>query len=123
MGTADMIAQMADRCYLEKCRDRLFPEFVDGGLAARDGNDRRTSLQFTSATDLVVKTPIFYREAMARLDDQLGRAYRYAETHFGGPNLYLEAIERNVEFATEIAKQHDLSLLRRSPPHMDQKNS
>src|SRR5271170_7900773 len=23
LGTADMIAQMADRCYLEKCRDRL----------------------------------------------------------------------------------------------------
>ena len=24
LGTADMIAQMADRCYLEKCRDRLY---------------------------------------------------------------------------------------------------
>ena len=32
LGTADIIAQMSDRCYLEKCRDRLFPEFV---LAAR----------------------------------------------------------------------------------------
>src|SRR5271157_6018874 len=28
LGTADLIAQMADRCYLEKCRDRLYPEFV-----------------------------------------------------------------------------------------------
>ena len=27
LGTADMITQMADRCYLEKCRDRLYPEF------------------------------------------------------------------------------------------------
>lgn len=25
VGTADMMAQMADRCYLEKCRDRLYP--------------------------------------------------------------------------------------------------
>ncbi len=25
LGTADLIAQMADRCYLEKCRDRLYP--------------------------------------------------------------------------------------------------
>ena len=33
LGTADMIAQMADRCYLEKCRDRLYPEFVLGGVA------------------------------------------------------------------------------------------
>src|SRR4051812_13517548 len=27
LGSADIIAQMADRCYLEKCRDRLYPEF------------------------------------------------------------------------------------------------
>lgn len=123
LGTADIIAQMADRCYLEKCRDRLFPEFVDGGLAARDENDRRASVQFKSATDLVVKTPSFYRSAMTRLDDQLGRVYRYAETHFGGPNLYLEAIERNIKFATEVSRQRDLSLLRRSPPRIDEKSS
>jgi len=34
IGTADMIAQMADRCYLEKCRDRLYAEFVLGGVTA-----------------------------------------------------------------------------------------
>ena len=28
LGTADILAQMSDRCYLEKCRDRLYPEFV-----------------------------------------------------------------------------------------------
>ena len=33
LGTADMIAQMADRCYLEKCRDRLYADFVLGGVA------------------------------------------------------------------------------------------
>src|SRR5262245_44437963 len=37
VGTADMIAQMADRCYLEKCRDRLYPEFVLGGVAVSRG--------------------------------------------------------------------------------------
>src|ERR1700691_2881120 len=36
-GPADLIAQMADRCYLEKCRDRLYPEFVLGGVAAAAG--------------------------------------------------------------------------------------
>src|SRR5436305_372085 len=35
LGTADIIAQMSDRCYLEKCRDRLYPEFVTGGIARR----------------------------------------------------------------------------------------
>ena len=39
LGTADLIAQMADRCYLEKCRDRLYPEFVLGGIAAAPGSD------------------------------------------------------------------------------------
>ena len=34
LGTADMIAQIADRCYLEKCRDRLYAEFVLGGRRA-----------------------------------------------------------------------------------------
>src|SRR5208282_1094544 len=32
LGSADIIAQMSDRCYLEKCRDRLYPEFVAGGI-------------------------------------------------------------------------------------------
>jgi hypothetical protein len=37
LGSADLLAQMADRCYLEKCYDRLYPELVRGGrrLAAQ----------------------------------------------------------------------------------------
>ena len=117
LGTADIIAQMSDRCYLEKCRDRLFPEFVAGGLAARDKTDQRAGVQFTSAEDLVVKTPGFYNAAMDRLNNQLGGVYHFAETHFKGRNLYIEAMEGNVRFAIEVGKLGDLSLLRRlSPP-------
>ena len=46
LGTADMTAQMADRCYLEKCRDRLYPEFVLGGVAlptSAEGYRRRST--------------------------------------------------------------------------------
>ena len=35
LGTADLNAKMSDRCYLEKCLDRLYPKFVLDGLAAR----------------------------------------------------------------------------------------
>ena len=63
-----------------------------------------------------MKTPGFYRTAMDRLNNQLGGAYRFAETHFNGRNLYIETIERNIRFATEVGKQRDLSLLRRVPP-------
>src|SRR5258706_15244735 len=94
LGTADIIAQMSDRCYLEKCRDRLFPEFVEGGLAARDETDHRAGVQFKSAEELVVRTPGFYRKAMDRLDKHLGGAHRLSETPFKSPNLYIETIER-----------------------------
>jgi hypothetical protein len=116
LGTADIIAQMSDRCYLEKCRDRLFLEFVAGGLAARDETDKRAGVQFKSAEELVVKTPGFYATAMDRLNNQLGGVYRFAATHFKGRNLYIETIEKNVRFATEVGKLGDLSLLRRMPP-------
>jgi hypothetical protein len=117
LGTADIIAQMADRCYLEKCRDRLYPEFVEGGLAARDDTDHRAGVMFRSAEDLVNKTPKFYETATVRLNDHLGSAYGYADKHFGGQNLYLDEITKNIDYAVEVAEQHDLSLLRRTPPH------
>jgi len=120
LGTADIIAQMADRCYLEKCRDRLYPEFVEGGLAARNDDDRRAGVVFTSAEDLVTKTPRFYKTATVRLNDHLGSAYGYANKHFGGQNLYLKEIDKNVQYAVEVAEQHDLSLVRRTPPQPDE---
>ncbi len=82
LGTADIIAQMADRCYLEKCRDRLYPEFVLGGLAKKKLPGGRTQILFRSGDDLVRKTPGFYMNAAKRLDLQLARAYEYAERHF-----------------------------------------
>ncbi|HEV8261928.1 MAG TPA: HD domain-containing protein [Burkholderiales bacterium] len=116
LGTADIIAQMADRCYLEKCRDRLYPEFVEGGLAARDDADHRAGVMFKSAEDLVTKTPKFYKTATTRLNNDLGSAYAYADKHFGGQNLYLDEITKNIDYAVEVAEQRDLSLLRRTPP-------
>ncbi len=116
LGTADIIAQMADRCYLEKCRDRLYPEFVEGGLAARDEADQRASVMFRSVGELMVKTPHFYKTATARLNDQLGSAHGYVGKHFGGQNLYFDEIDKNMQYASAVARQGDLSLLRREPP-------
>ena len=116
LGTADIIAQMADRCYLEKCRDRLYPEFVEGGLAARDDGDRRTGVMFRSVEDLMQKTPHFYKTATVRLNDQLGSAHGYVEKHFGGQNPYFEEIDKNMQYASAVAERHDLTLLRREPP-------
>ena len=116
LGTADIIAQMADRCYLEKCRDRLYPEFVEGGLAARHLSDERDGVLFSSVEDMMQKTPNFYKTASVRLNEQLGSAHDYAGKHFGGQNLYFDEINKNMQYASAVAERHDLSLLRREPP-------
>jgi hypothetical protein len=115
LGTADIIAQMSDRCYLEKCRDRLFPEFVLGNLAGRKIRGARALPEFVSGDELVQKTPGFYQGALKRLDFQLARAYEYAAHHFGGPNHYLEAMEKNIQYAHAVSADPSEGL-RRQPP-------
>ena len=117
LGTADIIAQMSDRCYLEKCRDRLYPEFLLGGLARRRMPDGSIEILFSSSDDLVKKTPGFYINAVKRLDKQLNGVYAYAEKHFGGQNLYLEEMRKNVDYAKRVASEPGVDMLRRSPPY------
>lgn len=116
LGAADIIAQMSDRCYLEKCRDRLYPEFVLGGIARRRLPSGRTQVVFRSGEDLVRKTPGFYLNASRRLEVELEGAHGYARKHFGGQNLYLDEIQKNVRFARVFAQTGDSELLRRTPP-------
>ena len=114
LGSADIIAQMADRCYLEKCRDRLYPEFVAGGITTKK-TDTGEVVVFASAEDLLRKTPSFYTNATRRLDGELGGAYRFAQTHFGGQNLYMDAVRQNIRFAERLNAQDEI-VLRRKPP-------
>jgi hypothetical protein len=116
LGSADIMAQMADRCYLEKCSERLFPEFLLGGLASRKQPDGEIVTVYSSGADLVRKTPVFYANAMKRLDVQLHRAYVYAERHFGGGNIYLEEMEKNVRYAQVMAGGGGNETLRRAMP-------
>src|SRR5205807_115605 len=84
LGTADMIAQMADRCYLEKCRDRLYAEFVVGGVALPFSNGNRR-VKYASGLDLLRQTPDFVAEVRTkRLDGDFRGAYRYLELLFDG---------------------------------------
>jgi len=116
LGSADIIAQMSDRCYLEKCRDRLYPEFVAGGIASKRLPNGSEEVLYRSGDDLVRKTPSFYRGASRRLDTDLGGAHKYAQTHFGGQHLYLEELTKNIEFAQVIDKAGNGRALRRNPP-------
>jgi hypothetical protein len=115
LGSADIIAQMSDRCYLEKCRDRLYPEFVAGGIA-RKQTEVGEEVVFESGEDLLRKTPLFYQNAARRLDVELGGAYQFAQTHFGGANLYMEAVKQNIRFVEKSTEAGELKL-RRQPPN------
>jgi hypothetical protein len=115
LGSADIIAQMSDRCYLEKCRDRLYPEFVAGGIT-RKNTDNGEIVVFASPEDLVRKTPSFYANASRRLEADLGGAYQYAMAHFGGNNLYMDAVRQNVRFAERIGTAEAVTLRRQPPP-------
>ncbi len=116
LGTADMIAQMADRCYLEKCRDRLYPEFVLGGVAMSTTAGAH-AVRYASGLDLLRQTPSFVADTRAtRLDGEFGRAYRYLEILFDGHNPYLEAIDRNMQYLEQVLRSESWRMLRRNPP-------
>jgi len=61
-------------------------------------------------------TPDFYNTAIHRLEVKLARAYKYAEHHFGGQNLYLEEIDKSIRHAKSLANDSPDDVLRRSPP-------
>jgi hypothetical protein len=116
LGTADMIAQMADRCYLEKCRDRLYAEFVLGGVALpfSEGNPQ---VKYASGLDLLRQTPDFVMDVRTkRLDREFHRAYQHLEVLYGGGNPYMESIDRNVEYLRAVLRSENWQLLRRRPP-------
>jgi hypothetical protein len=117
LGTADMIAQMADRCYLEKCRDRLYAEFVLGGVALPIAANGGLQVKYASGVDLLRQTPEFITEVRGkRLAGEFHSAYHYLEILFEGRNPYLEAIDRNVNYLRQILRSENWVLLRRNPP-------
>ena len=117
LGTADMIAQIADRCYLEKCRDRLYAEFVLGGVALpfSEGNPQ---VKYASGLDLLRQTPEFVsrraRQAPRRRVRRAPTATWRSST--AARNPYMEAIDRNVEFLRQMLRSENWQLLRRRPP-------
>jgi hypothetical protein len=117
LGTADMITQMADRCYLEKCRDRLYPEFVLAGVALPIEGHQPLTTRYASGLDLLRQTPQFAAETRSkRLDGEFNRAYRYLEVLFDGANPYIDSIERNLQYLEQVLRSESWRMLRRNPP-------
>src|SRR4029077_20382655 len=116
LGTADMIAQMADRCYLEKCRDRLYAEFVLGGVAL-PFSEGYPQVKYASGLDLLRQTPEFVMDTRTkRLEGEFHGAYRYLEILYAAPTPSREASARNVESRRQILRSENGQLLGRPPP-------
>jgi hypothetical protein len=117
LGSADLLVQMADRCYLEKCRDRLYPEFVLGEVAVNIEATGSHAI-YQSGRDLLQKTIDFYQKsAQARLERDFDRAYRFMGAVFkDDQNPYLSFVRKNMVFLEEIKRRGDWSVLRRRPP-------
>ena len=116
MASADVLCQLADRFYLERCRDFLYLEFVDGGLDRVDTGDGATCILYTSAEDLLRKTPWFFESViMKRLEYDMGGVYRYLDDHFGGQNPYVKSMFANIDFLKDLVDTDNFSRLRRNP--------
>ena len=96
VGSADLLAQMADRVYLEKLFF-LFGEFQEAGLP-----DMGTELDFLR------RSREFYENAVKkRLEKDLGNIRKHLQSHFKNrlgidADLYAEAMAKNNDYLNTI---------------------
>lgn len=96
VGSADLLAQMADRNYLEKLL-LLFREFEEAGVPG-----------FDSALDLLQKTEGFYKfVAQKRLSEEFDGISANMRSHFNSrwgipQDLYAESIRKNIEYLKTV---------------------
>ena len=95
LGTADLLGQMAAADYVEKL-PILYSEFAE---AARFNDGKmKGGGTFTSAEDLMQKTPAFYEKYVrSKIANEFLGLYRFLSEPFpDGPNWYIQHIERNI---------------------------
>jgi hypothetical protein len=111
LGSADVLAQTADRCYLEKCRDFLYREFALCGLAGGGHN-----ATYRSAEDLLHKTREFNARLWEeRLDGYFGGIHRFLDAHFDGPNPYVVSIREHMTRVERLSRKNSFRELKRRP--------
>lgn len=110
LGTADLMSQLADRNYLEKCREFLYIEFSAIGLT---GSGKKL---YPTPEALLQKTPAFLSRMMhQRIHDEYGSADRFMAKFFGGTCPYTASIERNFSYLQKLISEEDFSQLKRQP--------
>lgn len=114
LGTADLMSQLADRRYLEKCREFLYIEFSAIGLTG--DSKGAAKVPYPTPEILLQKTPAFLTHMLRqRIQDEYGSADRFMGVHFQGNCPYAASIERNLSYLQKIISEEDFSRLRRQP--------
>lgn len=95
LGTADLMAQLADRLYLEKLL-YLYHELKEGGIG-----------DYEDELDVLKNAVGFYELVAERLKTKLGATDRFMRSHFAArwnidKNLYHEEIERQKNYLRKI---------------------
>ena len=114
VGTADLIGQMSDRMYLEKCREFLYQEFVWGKIAREQLPDGREVVRYASPEDLIIKTPGFYEYvARTRIEKKLGARRPLRRGAFRRPEPLPDRDRPQHGFPARAIETADLNRLRR----------
>ncbi len=112
VGTADVIAQMADDAYLQKCYQNLYREFEIAGVTRCLNDDGSVNVIYDSPEELLRKTPHFMRTIVQdRLDGFFAGRYRHVEAHFDGDNPYMDALHANRRRLEDLLRQPDVDLI------------
>ena len=115
LGSADLLSQMSDRCYPEKCLRFLYHEFETCGIAGPVIPGVRKPV-YESREDLMRKTPAFVQKLFdERLDGHFKSVRRYMKLHFGGFDPYDEQIRRHLYFIAGVLSAGDFTRMRRRP--------
>jgi hypothetical protein len=95
LGTADLLGQMAADDYVEKL-PILYSEFAEA--SRHEGGKNPSVNMFSSAEDLMQKTPAFWEKYVRqKLDADFSGLYRYLNDPYpSGANYYMDKIEANI---------------------------
>lgn len=110
VASADLLSQLADCCYLEKCWNFLFLEF------AAFGHSNTPDSPYPDRETLMIKTYEFYSTlVLPRLETELCGVHRLMDAYYSGDDPYRKSIQRNLSYLDAILTLQDFSRLRRRP--------
>ena len=117
IGSADLISQVSDRCYLERCRDYLYHEIRVAGMDRTRDAAGQECIRYLDGIDLLAKTPGFYDGLVRRrLEDDFGNIQHVLGRHFGEVNPYADSIRANLDYLRRLIGENRLGDgLRRHP--------